>query len=110
MEDVLCEIFIQVAPSGIHFPDEINLPLPFPLLHPLLFQDRLLHRVVCLIPDETVEAVAFGKSLDEFLLVGPDASREIGGDANVEGSVRFVGDDVDAGGLGIGWHGREASY
>lgn len=101
----LCEIVVQVSPARIHLPDEVNLPSPIPLLHPLFSQNCLFHRVVRFVPDETVEVVTFGETFDELLLMRPDASWEIGGDSDVQRAVRLVGQDVDAGDLSIDRHG-----
>lgn len=59
------------------------------------------------VPDEIVHAVASGEALDGAVSVLPDTFDEVGGDADVEGAVVVVGEEVDAGLLHASKHEAE---
>ena len=50
------------------------------------------------VPDETVDAVLLGEGRTDVVLMAPDALAQVGGDADIQGSVAFAGEDVNAGG------------
>ena len=79
----LQDLVIQVAPAGVFFFDQSDLPRPVPLFHGLFFADGAFHRVVDFVPDEVVHLVAFGEALDEVVFVLPNSLGEVGGDAYV---------------------------
>ena len=56
------------------------------------------------VPDETVDAVLPGEGRPDVVLMAPDALARVGGDADIQGSVAFAGEDVNAGGK-CGGHG-----
>ena len=78
-----------------------------PVLEVFLAFDGAGHGGMGFVPDETVDAVFPGEAGADVFLMAPHAIPEVGGDADVESSVAFAGEDVDAGGLGGGWgHGE----
>lgn len=46
-------------------------------------------------PNQPLDLVSFRETGNESFLVLPNAPREIGGRANVKGSVRFAGEKID---------------
>ena len=88
---------IQVPPSGIALVDQAHLPVALPPLERLLAQDRRFHGRVKLVPDQRMNAIAVGKTLDRIVPVLPDAFDQIAGDADVEDAVLLARQHVDAG-------------
>src|SRR4030095_6999539 len=60
-------LFVQVAPVRIHREDEINLPLSRPMLDVLFSLDCGGSRVVVLIVNQHLNAIAFGEARHEAL-------------------------------------------
>jgi len=76
--ELLAQRQIQVAPATVFALDQVDLPVPLPLLDLLLAVKRRLGRIVRLEPDELVDAVFFGKAGDDLVLVFPNSPQEIG--------------------------------
>ena len=77
--------------------NEIDFPVPIPFLDLAFAQSTFDNGVVNFIPDQLVQAVHFGETIDDFLLMFPDALGKVVGETNVECAVEFVGEDVNGG-------------
>ena len=91
-----CDFAIQIMPVGVRVLDKLDFPASLPLLQRLLPCDGGFHRLVRLVPDQRVDAIAASEAGDLIVPVLPDARGKAGGDANVERSVALARQDVDA--------------
>ncbi len=87
---------VEVSPGGVGLADKSDFPGAVPLFELALAGDGGFHGVVHFVPDEVVYRVSLGKSIDEVILVLPDALHKVGGDAYVDGTVWSAGEDVYA--------------
>ena len=67
----LQELFIQIAPLGVHFLNQFNLPYAFPFLDCLLPRNGRLHGLVDFVPDQGMHSVTFRESFDGVIFVLP---------------------------------------
>lgn len=95
-EKLVANIRIKIAPVRVGFLDELDLPCPFPCLDRFFSTDRRLHRIVQLISDQIMHAVAFGKTFDNVLSMLPDAANQARGNSYVQRRVSSIGKDINA--------------
>lgn len=95
---------MMIAESGF---DQLDLPLPLPVLDLLLARDRGVHRPGEFEPDERFDAIAFGEAVEVVDPMLADALDQVRGDAGVERAVARAGHDIGAG-LEVGVHAVEA--
>ena len=88
---------IQVTPRRIDAFDELQLPLAVPALDGFFARDRGRHGRVLLEPHQPMHAVVLRVAGYLIVLVLPNASGQVAGDADVERAVAMAGEDVDAG-------------
>src|SRR5262245_23251679 len=86
---------IEIDPVRIFPLYQISLPVARPLLHGLLALDRLSHGVELLVPDEQMHSVLTREARRLTLPVLLDAPDDAVGNANVERSSGFAGEDID---------------
>jgi hypothetical protein len=77
--------------------DQVDLPRPVPALQLLLAGDRAVHVAEPFEVDEAEYLVAGGEAFDDAAPVLVQAGEKVGGDADVQRTVRLAGEDVDAG-------------
>jgi len=99
----------KITPTRIDFFDQPQLPVAVPFFQGFLAGDRTFHGVVLFVPDECLDVVLGGESLDDSFAVLPDALNQVGGDADIERAVACTGHDV------YGWveftlHGELAGF
>lgn len=94
----------QVAPVWIHRFNQVELPLPLPLLDGVFALDRAFHRAVQFEPDQHLYVVLAGESFHCTFSVLPNALKQIGGRPSVQRAIAPAGRDV-CGGLEVGFHG-----
>ena len=97
----------QITPLRVRRLDQLDLPLPLPILDLLLARDRGVHRPGEFEPDERFDVIAFGEAVETAVVVLADALDQMRGDAGVERAVVCAGHDIGAG-LEVGVHGVEA--
>src|ERR1043166_2330351 len=86
---------IEVIPMRVLSLDQIDLPRAWPFLHGFLALDSLSHVAEFLEPHEPVHLV-FAREAGPFSgAVLFHSENDAVGDAGVEGSSRFAGEDVD---------------
>jgi hypothetical protein len=85
--------------------EQIDFPVALPLFDLLLAAERGSRRLVNLKPNESIDLVALGEAGNEFILVLPNSPPEVGCRAEVEGSIRFAGEQVDVEHRVCGWDG-----
>jgi len=86
----------QIPPSSVAFFDQIDLPLPSPVLDLLFTHDRLVHGVEHLKMHKEVSAVALGESVKRAIPVLRNPSHQVGGNAGVDRSAKTAGHEVGA--------------
>lgn len=89
------QFLIQIAPVGIHFKNESNLPRARPMLHCLLALDRRANAVVRFVPDKALETIELCEASDAAFTVLEGAARKIVGDAEIERPVWPISLDVN---------------
>ena len=67
------------------------------VLHRLLAHDGGRHRLMHLVPDQSVHLVLAGEVLHQIVLVLPDTLPQVGRDTDVERAARSAGENVNAG-------------
>ena len=93
----LKERVIQIMPILVHLLNQPYLPCPVPSLDGLLPGNGTQHRLMHLIPHQSVDAIPSGKSRGQIILVLPDALHQVGGHPQVEGASGPTGQQVDTG-------------
>ena len=68
---LLVQRLIEIIPFGIHAVDEAHFPCARPVLHGALPLDRQADVVEPFVINEALEAVCFGKAVDECFAVLP---------------------------------------
>jgi hypothetical protein len=86
---------IQILPLTVRRFDKLDLPSPVPPFEALLSLNGFLRSYKRLAIDEPVHPVLLRETLNQPLLVLPDPPGKITGYANVQGSVRLAGKNVD---------------
>ena len=86
----------QITPLGIGAIDQVDLPLPAPVLELLLARDRMVHIAEHLEVDEAIDGVAGGETRRRAITVLPDALYQVRGDTDVQRAVVPVRKNVDA--------------
>jgi hypothetical protein len=89
------DVLVEIAPDGVEGGDQGELGRRGAAFELLLVQNRTLHRLVAFEPDEVLQRVAGGEAGHRALAVLPDALREVGRYARIQGAVRAVRHDVD---------------
>ncbi len=87
----------QIMPVRVSSFDQIDLPLPVPAFELLFASDGVGHIAEHFKADKTVDTVSTGETFDRAIPVLPQARDEVAGHADIEGSVGFAGEDIDAG-------------
>ena len=87
---------VQITPSSVHLLNQLDLPIPVPLLHLLLPSYRTLHRRMRLIPHQTVNSILLRKPSNQPVLVLPHSPRDVRRHADVEYPVLLAGEHVHA--------------
>ena len=88
-------LFPKIAPFGIVFFDQIDLPISIPLLDLAFARERRFPAVVRLVPDQFFHVVFAREARQRISAVLPDALHEIVSHANVEGAIALAGHYVD---------------
>jgi hypothetical protein len=87
----------QISPVRVVGLDQIDFPLPMPILQLLLARNRVRHPIERLGMDEADHAVVSRKSRRRLVAMLPQSRREVGRDADVERTAFLAGEDVSAG-------------
>ena len=87
---------VKITPIRIGSLDKLDLPCSLPCLDRLFPTDRGLHRIVQLIPDQIMHAVALGETLNEVLPMLPNAASQPRSNSYVQGRVSPICKDVNA--------------
>jgi hypothetical protein len=90
------QIARQVSPLRVRFLDQIDLPLPAPILDLLFSADRLGHRLKRFDMDETRYSMAFGEAFNFVVSMLVQALDQVAGNANVERAAIGTGQNVSA--------------
>ncbi len=98
----------QIAPSRIAFLNQIDLPLPAPVLELLLTRNGEVHGAEELEMDEAVDAVSAGEPLDGALAVLMKPREKVGSHADIQRFAKATRKDVGAG-LKVSLHGQETA-
>src|SRR6185437_369939 len=85
---------IEIVPAGVFLFDQFEFPIAVPAFEAFLAGDGFVDVAVGFEPDETVDTIFLGEAFDQVVLVFPRATQDIVGDADVERSVAFAGEDV----------------
>ena len=91
------QLSTQVTPCGVEGFYERELAGAVAGFELLFSGDGGWHGVKALVPNQKVHVVLVGEAVNDAVLVLPDASWQIAGDADVKHTSRSVGQDVDAG-------------
>ena len=86
----------QVAPFGVLAVDQVDLPLPPPVLELLLAGDRVNHLVEHLEVDEAMDPVARGETGQGVVPMLPQAPHQVGRNSDVQRAVMSACEEVDA--------------
>ena len=86
----------EIMPIGIFAEDQVYLPLAVPALELFLAQDGAFHVAEHFVPDEKIHAVSASEAFNFAATMLPEPCDEVAGDTDVERSVGFTGEDVDA--------------
>ena len=89
------QLLLQIAPLYVHAIYQINLFLPRTALDLFLARYGLVHVIKCFIVHQSIHIIPLGETIVHLVFVFPDTSCQIVGDAGVEHSAVFVGEDVD---------------
>lgn len=87
----------QINPFRISGIDEIDLPLPMPVLELLFTGDGALHVTKTLEVDEALNLVTAGEAGGLAVSMLPQARNQVRCDANIKCAVKPAGQNVDAG-------------
>jgi len=87
----------EVFPHRIQFLDLVDFPLTSPALDPLFAGDGVGHGFGRRVPDEAVDAVAFGEAVEAALAVLDKATDKVRRYPHVQCAAKSTGEDVDAG-------------
>jgi hypothetical protein len=93
--DWLHNLLIKIPPRGILLRHKLGLPGARPVLDVLFPLDGVVRCVVHLEIDELVNSVSLGEAGDQSVLVLVHSAHEIVGDADVNGTARAAGEDID---------------
>ncbi|WP_425429597.1 hypothetical protein [Dokdonella immobilis] len=86
---------IQIPPIRVRFLDHADLPWALPCLDGLFPQDGGCHGFMQFEPDQIMDVVSAGKSVNEIVAMFEDPFREVRSDARVQRSALTTGEDVD---------------
>jgi hypothetical protein len=87
----------QIPPLRVVLLDQVDLPLPVPVLQLLLARNRVGHPVKRFGVDQADRAIIRGKTWSRSRAVLVQSRREVGRDADVERSALLAGENVSAG-------------
>ena len=96
----------KIVPVRIFALDQVDLPLPMPVLQLLFAGDCALHVPEHFISDEAENGVATDKTARDALAMFVDAADKVRTNADVERAVRLAREEVDAG-VALELHGPE---
>ena len=85
----------DVIPIGVHCLDQIDLPLPGPVLDRFLARDSIRDEVVLLEPDQCFHAVFRCKTRRQVVLVLIQTAGQVAGHAGVERTIALRCKDID---------------
>ena len=86
----------KVMPVGVFALNEVDLPLPVPVLQPFLLGDGGGHVAKQFVADEPVDPVTAGEASGDSLAVLSQALNEVGRNADIDCAVGLAGEQVDA--------------
>ena len=86
----------QIMPIRVLAFDQVDLPLPVPVLQLLLPRNGGGHIGEHFEAHEQVDTISVGEAWSLAFAVLPEPCRQIAGDPDVKCAVRFAGKDVDA--------------
>ena len=89
------EIFIQIPPIRVSPANQFGLPSALPSLHRFLALDGFFDVVKNVIINQKLTAIFCAEFGTEVVPMLPNATWEIGGDADIKGAVWAAGHDVD---------------
>ena len=91
----LHNIFIQIPPIGIHFFDQFQLPVPFPILQLLLTGDGGFDFVIRFIIHQHMNPMFFRKVTAFAFFMFPTPPYQIIRDTKIQSLILTAGEDVD---------------
>lgn len=86
---------VGIEPVWVLALDEAQFPCAIPFLHLLFAQDGGLDVVGDFIIHQMVEVVFLGETFHAFLLVLMNTLYQVAGEADLQGAVALIGEDVD---------------
>ena len=86
----------KVVPVRVRLVDQIDLPLPVPVLELLLSRDRIGHVTEHLKMDEAIDLMAQGETRRRSAAMLPYPARQVGSHADVKRAVVLAREDIDA--------------
>jgi len=86
----------KVEPVRVSLFDQVDLPLPAPVLKLLFARDRRHHFTMTFEPDQHLDAVTIGEAGQRAIAVLPESADKIRRDADVERPARLACQDIDA--------------
>jgi hypothetical protein len=89
------DLVVEVPPIRIERPDQVDLPLAWPVLDVLLALDRGDGGVVLLVIDERLDAVTLRETGDEALPVLVDAPDQVIRDPDIKRATGTARQDID---------------
>ena len=84
----------QIEPAWVRFLNKRDFPAATPALHLLLACDRIIHVAKVFHPDEPIQLIAFGETVDFSEPVLVQTTRNITRDPDVQRGAMFIGEDV----------------
>lgn len=85
--DCAPEFIEEILPFRIHSFDQTQLPRPVPFLRLLLALDRVLHRRVHVVVDETMDSIALREARNQILFVYGNPAEKVTRDTDMQRSI-----------------------